>query len=493
MSGPTIPDPTTPDTSPTDSQRLVSWKEIAAYFNCDVRTVKRWERERGLPVHRVPGGERSRVFAYTEELRAWLHSAPREAASEAATPSAEAVEEFATAQDAPPEPAGTENELHARSQATRRSFPSIAILAAALMLAVIAGAFGFRRIRSTPLHNPAAATANAGNAPAPAARDLYLKGRYNLEKRTSESLSQAVDAYTQAIVLDSNYAEAYAGLAECYDLMPEYTGMSNADAMPRAIAAARKAISLNEALPTAHNALAFALYWYRWDFKDADAEFRRAIELDPKNVEAHHWYATALMSVGLFSDALREIDLAQQLDPASRSILADQAVVLYDSGDRKSAISKLDQLQHSEPDFLSPPHYLANIYFDDGNYGAYVSELKQIALVTRKDSDAQLAAAAERGWTQSGTRGLLEAIRSIYEKDVAAGMDESIQLAQICGRLGDREAAVRYLTAAWEVHDYRVRTALSDTWASQLNGYPPFEAIRARIRKLIGAGHVPGK
>ncbi len=481
----TAPNAIEQDASATGSQRLVSWKEIAAYFNCDVRTVKRWERERGLPVHRVPGGERSRVFAYAAELKVWLHSPPGavEPSGEPASPNGFEMPNGSGHIDAGPG-IGDDAALAPAQPAPhpflrRRLLWGFALFV--LTACILLGYF----IRSNHLQKQAPGSGGARHSPLPAAGELYLKGRYFLEKRTGESMSQAVDAFTQAIVLDSNYAEAYAGLAECYDLMPEYTGMAEAEAMPRAIAAARKAIALNDSLPNAHSALAFALFWYRWDFRDAEPEFKRAIQLDPGNVEAHHWYATALMSEEDYPQALREIDTAQQLDPASRSILADQAAIQYQSGHREPAIATLEQLQTAEPDFFSPPHYLANIYFHEENYPAYLAELRLVAAATKKDSDAAFAAAAADGWAKAGARGLLAAIRSIYERNFATGKDDGVLLAQVCARQGDLASAVKYLKAASAVHDYNVKQVLSASWTPQLNGYPPFEALRAQIRKEL--------
>ena len=129
---------------------------------------------------------------------------------------------------------------------------------------------------------------------------------------------------SQAIVADSDYAEAYEGLAASYDLMPEYSLMPQEEAFSRAIAAANKAVSLNPSLSIAHRALAFALFWSQTDIPRAFSEFQESVRLAPDDAEAHHWYATALNSVVRIADARREIDIAQQLSPASRSILADQ-------------------------------------------------------------------------------------------------------------------------------------------------------------------------
>ena len=126
------------------------------------------------------------------------------------------------------------------------------------------------------------------------AEEFYLKGRYYWEKRTPDSLNKAVDSFTQAIVHDPSYAPAYVGLADCYNLLREYTVMPASEAYPRALAAAKKAVELDDRSSEAHASFAFASFFGMWDAATADREFRRALELNPSNAIAHHWYATYL-------------------------------------------------------------------------------------------------------------------------------------------------------------------------------------------------------
>src|SRR5579864_7580073 len=194
------------------------------------------------------------------------------------------------------------------------------------------------------------------------AEQFYLKGRFYWEKRTPDALNKAVDFFTQAIVHDPNYAPAYVGLADCYNLLREYTKMPASEAYPRALAAAKRAVELNDQSSEAHAALAFALFYGNWDAAGAELEFRRAIDLNPKSVAAHHWYATFLGSLVRNSEAIAEIERAQALDPASKSILADKGELLWASGRRDEGVALLKQLETSEPDFVSPHRYLTSTY-----------------------------------------------------------------------------------------------------------------------------------
>jgi len=148
---------------------------------------------------------------------------------------------------------------------------------------------------------------------------LYLKGRYAWNKRTQEGVAEAVSYFEQAIAEDPSYAPAYAGLADSYALDVDYRAIPVAASYGRAKEYARKALQLDESLPSAHASLAWSLFVFDWDWDGADREFRRAIELNPRYSSAHQWYAFLLASRGEHDAALREGLTALELDPASVS------------------------------------------------------------------------------------------------------------------------------------------------------------------------------
>ena len=130
------------------------------------------------------------------------------------------------------------------------------------------------------------------------AEDFYLKGRFYSNKRTAESLNQAVEAFSQAIARNPNYSEAYVGLSDSYNLLREFSVMPANEAYFKAFAAAKKAVELDPQSADAHASLAFVNFWGMWDTQDAEKEFRRSIELDPNSAKAHHWFATFLHALG---------------------------------------------------------------------------------------------------------------------------------------------------------------------------------------------------
>ena len=456
--------------NPTENRRIDSWKEIAAFFGRDERTVKRWEKERGLPVHRLPG-ERGGVFAWSQELTQWLNSS---------SDAHGRIDQEPAPPIPPPAPA---HEIAVSPEATAPVSARTAMLSlAALVLALLAlSLYAFRFLHRSAHAASGGPASVVVHPPDPEAEQFYLKGRYYWNRRTESDLRQAIDAFTQAVVHDSDYAKAYAGLAECYDLMPEFSSMPRSEAFPRAIAAASKAVALDDSLAEAHRALAFALFYWDWNVNRAFEEYQRAIQLDPRDEEAHHWYATSLLSLGRYQDAMVEIGKAQQLNPASRSILADQALIRFWAGDRAAAIAKLEEIERAEPDFVSAPRYLAGIAFAQKNPRLFISQTRRLAALSNDAQLAALADAAERGFAKDGERGMLEAMRLVQQQAVDSGQASGFELARTCTLLGRKDEAVAALKAAFNSHDYMVMGVATDPSFAPLHGDAAFEELKREV------------
>jgi serine/threonine-protein kinase len=149
---------------------------------------------------------------------------------------------------------------------------------------------------------------------------LYLKGRYEWNKRTQEGVAAGIRYFEQAVAEDPRYAPAYVGLADSYALHVDYRSVPVREGFALAKANARKAIALDESLAEAHASLAWSLFIYDWDWTGAEREFRRAIELAPGYATGHQWYAFLLVARGQIEEALVEAHMSQELDPASVSI-----------------------------------------------------------------------------------------------------------------------------------------------------------------------------
>ncbi len=313
------------------------------------------------------------------------------------------------------------------------------------------------------------------------AEELYLKGRYYWNKRTPESLNLAVDAFTQAIARDPNDAEAYVGLADCYNLLREFSVMPPNGAYLKAFSAAKKAVELNPQSADAHASLAFVTFWGMWDARDAEQEFRRALELDPNNSKAHHWFATFLQAINRESDAIVQIEAAQKLDPQSSSILADKGRILWAAGRHDEALQLLKQTEEAEPEFSSPHRYLRMAYFETHDYPRYLAEWKKEAQV-RRDA-VQLAAeeAAVRGYSQAGERGLLEAELSYQTKLYRQGKSSPYPMAQAEAVLGNRSEALKYLSLYLQSHGELSLSIAPDPSLARLHDVPSYKRLLSMI------------
>jgi len=475
-------------------QRLDSWKEIAAFFDRDERTLNRWEKELGLPVHRLPGAK-GRVYAYTDELSAWLadHHSARAASREipALPVGAEAPSrrlEIVAGQGAAPAVAeGTPAKLAEDRPGARRGGGwrvAALVITGALGLALVhygSSNIGLgRRNAST-----ARASASVVQASSPThnleAEQLYLKGKYFWNTRTPDGLNKALDYFTQAIVRDPDYALAYVGLADCYNLLREYTLMPASDAYPRALAAARKAVELDDQSSEAHASLAFALFFGSWDVATADREFRRAIDLNPENALAHHWYANYLMTLRRIPESLAEMERAQALDPASKSILADKGNILFLAGRKDEAVQLLKQIETSDPAFRSPHVYLKGFYLQEGDYANFLAESKEDALLVHDNSALAVTSAAEKGFAAGGAGAMLESMLKVQKKSYDQGLVSPVVVAQTCALLGNDGEALQYLRIAFERHDELLLGMENYPAFNRLHGDPGYRELLSRI------------
>ena len=185
--------------------------------------------------------------------------------------------------------------------------------------------------------NTLRATSFADFAPLPLRRhtdnaraySLYLKGRFEWNRRTQDGIATGIEYFEQAIAEDPHYAQAYTGLADCYALHVDYRSVPVKEGFESAKAYARKAIELDDTLAEAHASLAWVLFIYDWDWEAADREFRRAVELDPRYAPAHQWFAFLLASKGAMSEALLESHTAVELDPGSASARRSLAAAYF--------------------------------------------------------------------------------------------------------------------------------------------------------------------
>jgi serine/threonine-protein kinase len=209
------------------------------------------------------------------------------------------------------------------------------------------------------------------------AYELYLKGRFQWNKRNADGLYKAIEFFNQAIEIDPQYALAYAGLADCYNLLDIWAGLPTNETFPRAKAAAQKALAIDDDLAEAHTSLAYAIHTYEWDWPAAEREYKRAIELNPNYATAHQWYAEFLTATGRFDEAAEQGRKALELDPMSPII---NAVVAFNSTMARRydvAIQQGVRTTQLFPDFMPGHAYRGLALLESGKPREAISAFEQ--------------------------------------------------------------------------------------------------------------------
>ncbi|MGE5732638.1 MAG: protein kinase domain-containing protein, partial [Gemmatimonas sp.] len=214
------------------------------------------------------------------------------------------------------------------------------------------------------------------------AYQAYLRGRYHWNKRTVEGLRQALVHFEEAIELDPNYALAYTGLADTFNILGYYNTQRPHDAYPRGKAAAARALSLDESLSEAHASMGYAQVFYDRDWPGAAKSFRRAIELNPKYATAHQWYAWYLFVMERFDDALASMRRAQELDPLSLIINDHLGYALLLAGKPEEALAQLIKTRELDPSFPWTYWRLGSIYLALGRYDESIAAFDTVVQKT---------------------------------------------------------------------------------------------------------------
>ncbi len=278
------------------------------------------------------------------------------------------------------------------------------------------------------------------------AYELYLKGRYTSNKWTTEGFRKAIEYFNQAIALDPNYALAYAGLSDCYYSLSFF--MPPREVMPKMKEMAKKAVALDPSLAEAHSSLSVALEYHDLDWSGAEREGRRAVELNPNNVQVHLNYGDLLGNLGRFEEATSEYEKAQELDPTSAVNVSQLAYHLVRAGDYDRAIKESQKVLDFEPQHQWPLGAMGFAYL-------YKGEPAKALTVFQKQREVS-------SFSAHGLEGIGRSYAAMGERDKAfkiigqlkeASKREyvsSYPIATIYLQLGDRDRAIEYLEKTYE-------------------------------------------
>jgi TolB-like protein/Flp pilus assembly protein TadD len=284
----------------------------------------------------------------------------------------------------------------------------------------------------------------------PQAYESYLKGRYFWNKRTADGLKVALAYFNQAIDEDPKYAPAYSGLADTYALLGDwqYAVMTPKEALPKAKAAAIKALELDSALGEAHNSLAFCLDGFDWDLDSAGKEFLRAIELNPGYATAHHWYAWHLALLHRYDEAIAEMRKAENLDPLSLVINADLAELLALAHSYDESIQQSRKTIEMDPNFGLAHNHLGQAYLQKHRNEEAVAELQKA--VQLSGGSPTCIASLARAYAASGKRSEALKLLSDLKKRSNSNYSHASEIAVIYVALGDTDQAMKWLEKGYE-------------------------------------------
>jgi TolB-like protein len=298
------------------------------------------------------------------------------------------------------------------------------------------------------------------------AYQLFLKGRYFLDKRNIEWLRKSAEHFSKALEVDPTYARAYAGLADSYYEIAYWGYEPPREYMPRARAAAERALALDDTVADAHTSLAIVLEDYEWKFAEAEREYRRAIELDPKYALARQRFAQFLAEMGRFDEARAEQSVAQALDPLSLNVNMSLASISYLSRDTDGAIEQLRRILEMDPNYGEARGLLGWLLIQRGDSDAGIQ-------MWLGDSQAELSQEQQKAYETGGIRAYFEVDIELAKRRLKPGHALPVFTAMELVYIGRKDEAFDVLEKAYEARN---------SWLGEAKVEPAWDGLRSDPR-----------
>jgi DNA-binding winged helix-turn-helix (wHTH) protein/TolB-like protein/tetratricopeptide (TPR) repeat protein len=311
------------------------------------------------------------------------------------------------------------------------------------------------------------------------AYQLYLKGRYFWNKRTGDAIKTGIDYFSQAVEADPDYALAYAGLAEAYVLLANYSDSTPQEAYSKARAATTKALKLNDRLAETHTALAYIKAGYDWDFAGAEREYQRALELNPNYPTAQNWYAEFLGLMGRSTESITGMRRALELEPLSLMINVELGDMLLFARQYDQAIEQYRKTLDLDSSFVRAHVQLGQVYGQKGQYEEAISELKKAISLNSEDNYAiQLL-----GYMYAISRRTSEAYKALEELKERAKRTHVLpyDIAVIYVGLGEKDRAFEWLEKSFAERDEGLLYLRVDPALDSLRSDPRFADLLRRV------------
>ncbi|HYJ90381.1 MAG TPA: hypothetical protein VEV84_03665 [Pyrinomonadaceae bacterium] len=309
------------------------------------------------------------------------------------------------------------------------------------------------------------------------AYQLYLKGRFHFAKRTKDDLYKSIEIFEQAVTLDPKFALAFVGIAESYTVIPSFPYASPAECIPKAKAAVTKALELDPDLPEAHTVAGMIAATYDWDWKAAEREFKRALELDSNLAITHYRYAwTYLSPLGHHDEAISEMKIAMEKEPLYLIQGANFAGVLMYARRFDEALDQAKKTYDLDPNFIASKNWLCHTYDLKGMY------VESLAIAEPSlDSEMPFLADAGYAYAKTGQREKALAVIDRWKEGEKKKYVMNYWVAVTYAALGDKDAAFAELEKAYQNHDWFLQRIKVDPFMDPLRDDPRFDAIVKRL------------
>jgi serine/threonine-protein kinase len=313
----------------------------------------------------------------------------------------------------------------------------------------------------------------------PEAYQLYLRGRYHLLKLTVPEMQTGISYFKQAIAVDPKYALAYTGLADANRALALAGELLPSEFMPKAKEAAEKALEIDDTLADAHANLGHIIFWYDWDWNGAENQYKRALELNLNNADAHWVYAHLLSNTGRHSEALAEVKIARELDPLNLRTNALEGLFLIQAGQSDEALVRLQKTFDLDPTFWLAHSFASSAYIEKGMFADAVVEARKARELF--DGSSQPIAfegyALAKSGKQTEARGLLEALLKLSTQRFVS----PYHIALIHNGLADRDETFAWLERGYQQRDPKMTFLKVDQKWNNLRNDPRFQDLLRRV------------
>ena len=316
------------------------------------------------------------------------------------------------------------------------------------------------------------------------AYELYLKGRFWWNKRTTADVRKAIGHYLEALQVDPDYALAYAGLGECYLVLGTWDQLTPpTEIYPKAREYAERALRIDPNLGTAHAVLGGVADEYDWDWDVAENEYKRALDINPNDAVAHQWYAEFLTRMGRFDEAVQHIETARELDPLSLVIIAVAVYIHAYDGNEERSMQAIAEGIEIDPDYPALFHTMTMAYLIWGEMDEAVeNRLRYLELTSNTGIEREVVAALEQAFERGGWRDFMRASLGYLKNYYAAGYAPPTLIAGYHAMLGEPDSSMAWLERGYRRHDPWMNSITLYPFYRSLHTNPRFIALAKRLQ-----------